>query len=222
MARWGPQVRPSPASATPAAGSPPPLAGLPRRCRPLDPPVRQGRGHQLLLGRRQQLRDAICDFAGDSRHANPWAADLYMHPRQSPRTRPPPRRACPRPRLGRHLALPEAMDGLAGFGGLLRPHPAPETLHTRLRDGPAGATGTTGTTGDTAATVIAAFVAVLRTITVQFEALAAPQRRLPRGEHRDGFIAVVVGGRDARAPSRRIHDPHTPVITPGEPNLRSA
>jgi transposase len=25
----------------------------------------------------KQLRDAICDFAGDSRHANPWAAQLY-------------------------------------------------------------------------------------------------------------------------------------------------
>ncbi|MEO7061283.1 MAG: IS110 family transposase [Lapillicoccus sp.] len=25
----------------------------------------------------KQLRDALCDFAGDSRHANPWAADLY-------------------------------------------------------------------------------------------------------------------------------------------------
>lgn len=25
----------------------------------------------------KQLRDAACDFAGDSRHANPWAADLY-------------------------------------------------------------------------------------------------------------------------------------------------
>jgi transposase len=25
----------------------------------------------------KQLRDAICDFANDSRHANPWAADLY-------------------------------------------------------------------------------------------------------------------------------------------------
>ena len=25
----------------------------------------------------KQLRDAICDFAGDSRRANPWAADLY-------------------------------------------------------------------------------------------------------------------------------------------------
>jgi transposase len=25
----------------------------------------------------KQLRDAVCDFAADSRHANPWAADLY-------------------------------------------------------------------------------------------------------------------------------------------------
>jgi transposase len=28
-----------------------------------------------------QLRDALCDFAGDSRHANPWAADLYQRAR---------------------------------------------------------------------------------------------------------------------------------------------
>lgn len=28
-------------------------------------------------GADKQLRDAICDFAADSRHANPWAADLY-------------------------------------------------------------------------------------------------------------------------------------------------
>jgi transposase len=28
-------------------------------------------------GADKQLREAICDFAGDSRHANPWAADLY-------------------------------------------------------------------------------------------------------------------------------------------------
>jgi transposase len=28
-------------------------------------------------GANKQLRDALCDFAGDSRHANPWAADLY-------------------------------------------------------------------------------------------------------------------------------------------------
>jgi transposase len=25
----------------------------------------------------KQLRDAVCDFAADSRHDNPWAADLY-------------------------------------------------------------------------------------------------------------------------------------------------
>jgi transposase len=29
----------------------------------------------------KQLRDAVCDFAGDSRHANPWAADLYNRAR---------------------------------------------------------------------------------------------------------------------------------------------
>lgn len=29
----------------------------------------------------KQLRDAICDFAGDSRHANAWAADLYRRAR---------------------------------------------------------------------------------------------------------------------------------------------
>ncbi|MGC4857401.1 IS110 family transposase [Micromonospora sp. DT4] len=29
----------------------------------------------------KQLRDAVCDFAGDSRHANPWAANLYAQAR---------------------------------------------------------------------------------------------------------------------------------------------
>jgi transposase len=29
----------------------------------------------------KQLRDAVCDFANDSRHANPWAADLYQRAR---------------------------------------------------------------------------------------------------------------------------------------------
>lgn len=29
----------------------------------------------------KQLRDAVCDFAGDSRRANPWAADLYHRAR---------------------------------------------------------------------------------------------------------------------------------------------
>ena len=46
----------------------------------------------------------------------------------------------------------------------------PDTLHTRLREAPIG---TTGPAGDTAATVTAAFVAVLRSITTQIEALAA-------------------------------------------------
>ena len=32
-------------------------------------------------GADKQLRDAVCDFAGDSRHANPWAADLYQRAR---------------------------------------------------------------------------------------------------------------------------------------------
>ena len=32
-------------------------------------------------GADKQLRDALCDFAGDSRHANPWAADLYHRAR---------------------------------------------------------------------------------------------------------------------------------------------
>jgi transposase len=32
-------------------------------------------------GADKQLRDAPCDFAGDSRHANPWAADLYQRAR---------------------------------------------------------------------------------------------------------------------------------------------
>ncbi|MQA80716.1 MAG: IS110 family transposase [Streptosporangiales bacterium] len=32
-------------------------------------------------GADKQLRDALCDFAGDTRHANPWAADLYQRAR---------------------------------------------------------------------------------------------------------------------------------------------
>ena len=32
-------------------------------------------------GCNKQLRDALCDFAGDSRHANPWAAELYNRAR---------------------------------------------------------------------------------------------------------------------------------------------
>lgn len=32
-------------------------------------------------GADKQLRDALCDFAGDSRRANPWAEQLYQHAR---------------------------------------------------------------------------------------------------------------------------------------------
>jgi transposase len=32
-------------------------------------------------GANKELRGALCDFAGDSRHANPWAADLYAKAR---------------------------------------------------------------------------------------------------------------------------------------------
>ena len=38
-------------------------------------------GVDFRWGADRQLRDAICDFAGDSRHANPWAADLYARTR---------------------------------------------------------------------------------------------------------------------------------------------
>jgi transposase len=42
-------------------------------------------GHTRIVAFRwavdKQLRDAVCDFAGDSRKANPWAADLYQQAR---------------------------------------------------------------------------------------------------------------------------------------------
>jgi transposase len=44
-------------------------------------PVTRQSGKYLSVGFRwavnKQLRDAVCDFAGDSRHASPWAAALY-------------------------------------------------------------------------------------------------------------------------------------------------
>ena len=36
----------------------------------------------------KKLRDALIDFAGDSRHANPWAADLYAKARARGKTHP--------------------------------------------------------------------------------------------------------------------------------------
>lgn len=48
------------------------------------PSTRQS-GKSRVVGFRwacdKQLRDAVCDFAGDSRRANPWAADLYQRAR---------------------------------------------------------------------------------------------------------------------------------------------
>ena len=44
-----------------------------------------------------QLRDALCDFAGDSRHANPWAANLYDAPVTADTTTPTPSASSPAP-----------------------------------------------------------------------------------------------------------------------------
>jgi transposase len=44
-------------------------------------PVTRQSGKHISVGFRRavsrQLRDAVCDFAGDSRHASPWAAAIY-------------------------------------------------------------------------------------------------------------------------------------------------
>ncbi len=44
------------------------------------PSTRQSGKHKAVTFRwaaDKQLRDAVCDFAGDSRRASPWAARLY-------------------------------------------------------------------------------------------------------------------------------------------------
>ena len=107
----------SPRSATPAAGSPPPTRWPAWPGSP-PPPASPARSSVVCFrwGADKQLRDALCDFAGDSRHANPWAADLYQ-PSPRPRTRPPPRRPHPGPRLGRHHL------GLLDHQHPLRPRP---------------------------------------------------------------------------------------------------
>ena len=53
---------------TPAADSPPRQSG-------------KTRSVGFRFGADKELRDALCDFAGDSRHANPWAAQLYQRAR---------------------------------------------------------------------------------------------------------------------------------------------
>ena len=76
----GPSAPPGcwPRSATAAPGSSPPnrlicAAGA-------APSTRQSGKHKAVTFRwaaDKQLRDAVCDFAGDSRRASPWAAWLY-------------------------------------------------------------------------------------------------------------------------------------------------
>ena len=70
----------------------------------------------------KQLRDAVCEFAGDSRLSNPWAADLYNRARARGQDHPHAG-AHPRPRLAAgDLTL------LAGRRGLPpRPAPSPAT-----------------------------------------------------------------------------------------------
>ena len=56
----------------------PQVAGRPGRGRPGHPPVRHAHlAHGFRWAVSRQLRDAVCDFADDSRHASPWAAAVY-------------------------------------------------------------------------------------------------------------------------------------------------
>lgn len=72
----------------------------------------------------KQLRGAVIDFAGDSHHANPWAADLYQRARA---------RGHDHPHAVRILAAPGCTSsGAAGRRRLLRPRQTP---------GPAGDPG---------------------------------------------------------------------------------
>ena len=76
-----------------------------------------------------QLRDALCDFAGDSRHANPWAADLYQRARARGHDHPHAVRILA-PRLGRHhlalLARRRRLQPRPAQRTPTRPQPNPE------------------------------------------------------------------------------------------------
>ena len=55
------------------------------------PSTRQSGQHRAVTLRYtcdKKLRDAVIDFAGDSRHANPWAADLYARARARGKSHP--------------------------------------------------------------------------------------------------------------------------------------
>ncbi len=52
-------------------------AGIERPDGPVVTALAQAGLMTFRWGADKQLRDALCDFAGDSRRASPWAADLY-------------------------------------------------------------------------------------------------------------------------------------------------
>ena len=56
-------------------------------------------------GADKQPRDALCDFAADTRHVNPWAAQLYDQARARGHDHPHAVRILARAWVGGHLAL---------------------------------------------------------------------------------------------------------------------
>ena len=99
-----PGCSPRSATAGPASPTPESLAGLAGVA-----PVTRRSGTHIAHGFRwavnRQLRDAVCDFAADSRHASPWAAAIYDAARDRGKDHPHAVRITG-PRLDlRHLAL---------------------------------------------------------------------------------------------------------------------
>ena len=107
----------------------PGLVGLPRRGRPLDPPVRQGQGRRVPLGCRQAAPRRGLRLR--RRHPpRPPLGRPPVRPGPRPRPRPPPRRPHPRPCLGRgDLALLAGQHALQP-GRTPRPATAPTTRPT--------------------------------------------------------------------------------------------
>jgi hypothetical protein len=83
---------------------PPPKRSPPSPGSPPRPPVGKVRTTSFRWSADKQLRDAVCDFAADSRHANPWAAQRLPPPSAAgTATRMP---SDPRPGLAAgHLAV---------------------------------------------------------------------------------------------------------------------
>jgi transposase len=79
------------------------------------PSTRQSGKHKAVTYRwavNKELRDAVCDFAGDSRRANPWVAKIYNDAIARGKDHPP-RHPHPGPGLARRdLALLAERDRL--------------------------------------------------------------------------------------------------------------